>query len=293
MIATAVAADHDDPVDHLLAAIEAIGRRMVVADDPAAALDPFDIDLVRDVAGDPHQEDAEHADGEREAQIVVRVLRPLRPGGERALADQRHQQRLAEGDVQPGHRQDDEAGRRHPVDEALERVEAHDAAARIAALELHLAAHEIERDQERQHAEDGDRADPAQRHLVELAPVAARRAGSALPDFWSGMLTRPLIVPPLCSALSSCCSFTELAVGLTERRCCCAPPEVAMATSKRDGQRADDETSLRETASPCRNLLTHVPVLRHRRDVVRRATGVDYVAIVSRYAVCQPQAPEP
>ncbi len=51
------AADHDDPVDHLLAAVEAIGRRMVVPDDAAATLDPFDIDLVRDVAGDPDQED--------------------------------------------------------------------------------------------------------------------------------------------------------------------------------------------------------------------------------------------
>ena len=30
---------------------------MIVADDAAAALDPFDVDLVRDVAGDPHQED--------------------------------------------------------------------------------------------------------------------------------------------------------------------------------------------------------------------------------------------
>ena len=57
-----VAADHDDPVDHLLAGVEAIGRRMVVADDAAAALEPFDVDLVRDIAGDPHQEDAEHAD---------------------------------------------------------------------------------------------------------------------------------------------------------------------------------------------------------------------------------------
>ena len=33
----------------------------------------------------------------------------------------------------------------------------------------------IEDDEQRQHAEDGDGADPAQRHLVEMAPVAARR----------------------------------------------------------------------------------------------------------------------
>ena len=71
------AAEHDDPVDQLLAGVEAVGRRMIVADDAAAALDPFDIDPVRDIAGDPHQEDQHHADGEREAQIVVRVLRPI------------------------------------------------------------------------------------------------------------------------------------------------------------------------------------------------------------------------
>jgi len=80
------AAEHDDPVDQLLAGVEAIGRRMVVADDAATALEPFDIDLVRDVAGDPHQEDAEHADREREAEIIVRVLRPLEPSRERAFA---------------------------------------------------------------------------------------------------------------------------------------------------------------------------------------------------------------
>ncbi len=77
MIATARAAEHDDPVDHLLAAIEAIGRRMLVADDAAAALEPFDIHPVRDVAADPHQEDQHHADGEREAEIVVRVFRRI------------------------------------------------------------------------------------------------------------------------------------------------------------------------------------------------------------------------
>ena len=76
------AAEHDDPVDRLLPGIEAIGRRMIVADDAAAALEPFDVDPVRDVAGDPHQEDQHDAEREGEAQIVVRVLRPLRPGRE-------------------------------------------------------------------------------------------------------------------------------------------------------------------------------------------------------------------
>ena len=51
------AAEHDDPIDHLLAGIEAIGGRMLVADDAAAFLEPLDVDPVRDVPGDPHQED--------------------------------------------------------------------------------------------------------------------------------------------------------------------------------------------------------------------------------------------
>ena len=39
----------------------------------------------------------------------------------------------------------------------------------------HHAADQVEHDQQRQHAEDGDGADPGQRHLVEVAPVAAGR----------------------------------------------------------------------------------------------------------------------
>ena len=73
------AAEHDDPVDRLLAGVEAIGRRMLVADDAAASLEPFDVDLVRNIPGDPHQEDQHDAEREREAQIIVRVFRPLRP----------------------------------------------------------------------------------------------------------------------------------------------------------------------------------------------------------------------
>ena len=35
---------------------------MVVADDAAAALEPFDVDRVRNIAGDPHQEDQHDAE---------------------------------------------------------------------------------------------------------------------------------------------------------------------------------------------------------------------------------------
>ena len=49
---------------------------MLVPDDAAAPLEPFDVDAVRDVAGDPHEEDQDHADGEREAEIIVQRICP-------------------------------------------------------------------------------------------------------------------------------------------------------------------------------------------------------------------------
>src|ERR1700720_2464165 len=46
-------AQYHDPIDELLAAVEAVSRRMVIPGHPAAALEPFDVDAVRNVAGDP------------------------------------------------------------------------------------------------------------------------------------------------------------------------------------------------------------------------------------------------
>src|SRR5436190_5500486 len=39
-------------------------------------------------------------------------------------------------------------------------------------------------------------------------------------DFWSGMVTRPWIASPVPSAVRSCCSLTDAAVGLTALGCC-------------------------------------------------------------------------
>ena len=122
---------------------------------------------------DPHQEHQHHAEREREAQVVVRVLGPLRPAREHLRPEQRRQQLPAERDVETRQGKHDEAARRHPMHEALERIEAHQRAARPPVLDAHHAADQIEQDQHRQHAEDGDGGDPAQRHLMELAPVAA------------------------------------------------------------------------------------------------------------------------
>src|SRR5215472_14664741 len=94
------AAEHDDPIDHLLSGIEPIGGRMVVADDAATALQPPDVDPVRDIPCDPHQENREYPEREREAQIIVRVFCPLRPGVEGVRAHQREQQGFTEGDVE-------------------------------------------------------------------------------------------------------------------------------------------------------------------------------------------------
>ena len=55
---------------------------------------------------------------------------------------------LAESDVEPGQRQDDETGRRHPVHKTLEGVEAHDVDAGAAGFDPHHAAHEIENDEQ-------------------------------------------------------------------------------------------------------------------------------------------------
>ena len=117
---------------------------MIVADHAATSLQPIDIHLVRDVTGDPDQEDHYHPDGERKAQIDVRILRPLRPFGKRFEANEWQEQRTAEGNVQSRDRQNDETGRGQPVHEALERREAHDGTPRATALEPDHAPAEIE-----------------------------------------------------------------------------------------------------------------------------------------------------
>src|ERR1700680_3628034 len=74
------AAEHYHPEHHLLAGIEAARRRMPIADDTAALFDPLDVDPLRDIVLYPEDEHQEHAEREREAQIVVGVL-----GGEREV----------------------------------------------------------------------------------------------------------------------------------------------------------------------------------------------------------------
>ena len=157
---------------------------MLVADHAAAFLQPFDVDPVRNVPGYPHQEDNKHANREREAQVVVGVFRPLRPGGERLRPDQGQQQRFAERDVESGNGEDDEAGRRHPVHKALEGGEAHQHAPGASRFDADHAADQIKDNKDREHADNRNRADPTQRDLVEVAPIPA---GGLLDHIGSGI----------------------------------------------------------------------------------------------------------
>jgi len=61
------AAENDDPVNHLLPGVEPVGRRVIMTDNAAAALQPFHIDPIGDISCDPHEKNQEHADCEREA----------------------------------------------------------------------------------------------------------------------------------------------------------------------------------------------------------------------------------
>ena len=58
---------------------------------------------------------------------------------------------------------------------AFKRVEAHKSSAGPAGLQAHHAAPQIEDHQQRQHADDRNRANDAQRDLVEITPLPAGR----------------------------------------------------------------------------------------------------------------------
>ena len=58
---------------------------------------------------------------------------------------------------------------------ALERVETHNGPAGPTSLDAHHAAPQIEDHQQRQHADDRNRADDAQGDFVEITPLAAGR----------------------------------------------------------------------------------------------------------------------
>ena len=210
-------ADHHNPVNHFLAGVEPVGGRMVVANNAASALDPFDVNAAWNIAPDPHQQDQHNADGEREAEIVVRVLCQFRPSREGFGPKQGQQQRLTEGNVESGKGKDDEAGRRHPVHGSLKGVEAFDLPARTPALDLHHSAREIEDDEQGEHADNRDAANPAQCHFMKVPPFAPLRLLQCV-----GLHVRDraaaLDAPELLQQLL----FLHRACGRVDRRRCCA-----------------------------------------------------------------------
>src|SRR5213078_82556 len=98
------------------------------------------------------------------------------------------------------------------------------------------------------------------------------------------MLTRPLTAPPVPSALRSCCSFTDDAVGLTDVGCC-ALAGAAMASTKATA------SAPKMKRACARNLaMLNLPDFLAPRLLRRRVIPAPprYDAMVSRYAVCQP-----
>src|SRR5262249_15140706 len=133
--------------------IEQVHWRMLLAE-ASAFHDPLDVQATRNVPADPHQKDHHHADGEGEAEIIMRVLAPTRDRGERVCSDKGQDQLPTERDVQSREREDDEAGCRHPMHEPLKGGEAHHDASRPAMYNFHLTYDEIQSEHHGAEAED-------------------------------------------------------------------------------------------------------------------------------------------
>src|SRR5260370_17717729 len=82
------------PEHQLLAGIETPRRRVLRFDEAATLLDPFDVDLLRDVVLDPDCDNQHEADDERDADEIVVVLADLRLAPEPLLPDYFQQQHL-------------------------------------------------------------------------------------------------------------------------------------------------------------------------------------------------------
>jgi hypothetical protein len=97
---------------------------MLRLDEVAALFQPIDIHSAGDIVLDPHRDDQDEADREREADEVMRVFGILGEHAEGFGADHRKQQDLAESDVQPRQAENHERHGRQPVRETFEGVEA-------------------------------------------------------------------------------------------------------------------------------------------------------------------------
>ena len=140
------------------------------------------------------------------------------------------------------------------------------------------AAPQIEDGEQREHAEDGDAADPVQRDGVEFAPVAAGRllehVGLGVGDACRGPGSR-------LSCCSSCCSLTALPFGLTEVGCWRGRRR-RHRDDERERERAGDEADLREKLRHgILSLMNPQFLVNRRRALARRRdrSGRDRLAI--------------
>ena len=174
--------------------------------------------------------------------------------------------------------------------EALERVETRDRAPRAAALQLDHAAPEIEGDEPEQRAKDRDAADPAQRHLTKLSPVSARR-----------LLQHTRLTIRNGDATFEPLQFSQQLLFLDRLRGRIDLAWLLRADGCRDGEdeeeqcRSGDVTDRRENLRHANlpNFSLRLANTSARRSLTPCAAPVSQVAIVSRYAVFQPHAPEP
>ena len=129
---------------------------MAAADEAAAHLQPIDVAGIGYVVARPEQQHHDDAEREGEGEEVVRQLARGADGGEGLRPHQRQQQVPAEGEVEAGEAEHQEAAGDHPVVRPLQQVEAGDGAAGGAAG-------------------DGDAALEAQEEIAS-APITPRMA---------------------------------------------------------------------------------------------------------------------
>src|SRR5271155_5154515 len=84
-----------------LARVEAPRVGVLGLDEATALFHPVDVHLAGDVVLDPHHDDQDEADREREADEVMDVFGSLGEAAEGFVPDHRHEQDFPESNVQP------------------------------------------------------------------------------------------------------------------------------------------------------------------------------------------------
>src|SRR5690606_20403294 len=146
-----------------------------LVEEAAAYPQPMRVITVRQVVPYPHDKHYENAQHECPRDEVMGVFGPDGPCRECVSTDQRHQETLAEDEVQAGDGEDDECRCRRPMDKTFQRVEAQDSDIRFAGLSANPASDEVEQSEQGQHAKDGYAPDPGQRALAKASVIPSLR----------------------------------------------------------------------------------------------------------------------